>query len=186
MFLVLNGVYIFVLKQPYFECHKVVLDILSRFALWGHIAMMGYSSAKYNVLDWLNQYTNKLKPWFLFAVAIFVTGILIVLRYRSGATYKYSISYDVLYSPILIYCLLIIVNFIKLKPICLTLTELSKQSTYMWFLHALYFTPLSSFQWIAYKFESPFLILVTTLLTMYLLSTIIDMVVMIITKIMVK
>ena len=177
LFVVLNGIYIAVLKQPYFECHKVILDILSRFALWGHISMMGYLFAKYNILDLVNKMTHKIRPMILFSISIVIVMIMIVLRWKFGSVIKYSFSYDVLYTPILICSLLVIVNCIHFKPLKICLIELSRCSTSMWFLHALYFTPLSTFQWMAYCFKSPIIILITTLISMYVFSRVIDWVV---------
>lgn len=79
-------------------------------------------------------------------------------------------SYFAIYTPVFIYAVTYILNYINCKVINSILICLSKESTNMWFLHGLFFTPNKTIQWIAYLPIHPLFILVWTLFLMYYFS----------------
>lgn len=69
-----------------------------------------------------------------------VTGAAVVLIVRANVHGVLAIPMELIYSPVMILCILVLFTSVRL-PICTKVfTELGDKSVYMWFFHALFFT----------------------------------------------
>ena len=50
------------------------------------------------------------------------------------------IKFDMIYAPIIIYCILIVFTVNNLRYLKVIMKQLGDKSVYMWFIHALFFT----------------------------------------------
>ncbi|MBE5816310.1 MAG: acyltransferase [Clostridiales bacterium] len=152
---------------------STIQTLFSSFATWGHIGMLGYLFAKYNIYTVFHTFLSKhLRKGILLAASIFAIIAMVLLWNYTGIVWIYKMSGLSIFTPIFIYAVLTILNSISWKPLEFILTRLSEESTNMWFLHGIFFTPLKTCQWIAYLPKYPIFILIWTLLVMYAFSRI--------------
>lgn len=155
------------------EGFSIIKILVKTFATWGHIGMIGFLFAKYNVFGFIhNILTKYLSDIVIVILLILVLGQIYYLWTYEGKLCIYEndiikVSYFAIYTPLFIYAVIYILNFINCKILNSILISLSKEGTNMWFLHGLFFTPKKTIQWIAYLPMHPFLILVWTLVLMY-------------------
>lgn len=150
--------------------------LIATFATWGHIGMIGFVFAKYNVFDFFHNMLSKyLCDMVQVILCILVLYHIFHLWTVEGKIYIYEseiikVSYFAIFTPVFIYAVTYIIKYINCKIINSILISLSKESTNMWFLHGLFFTPKKTIQWIAYLPRYSLLILVWTLLLTYCCS----------------
>lgn len=153
-----------------------IIKLITAFATWGHIGMTGFIFAKYDVFSVVHKkaekYLNSTVRYLLLAVLLFAMFFLWNVK---NTVYLYEspllkISYLSIYTPIFIYAVICFLNRLQSKTINIVLTKLAQESTNMWFLHGLFFTPNKTIQWLAYLPKYPILILLWTLLLTYLCS----------------
>ena len=155
---------------------SIIKVLITAFATWGHIGMIGFLFAKYRVFDFIHSILTKyLSDIVILILFVFVVGHIYYLWTYEGKLYIYEtdnirMSYFAIYTPAFIYAVTYILNYINCKVINSILICLSKESTNMWFLHGLFFTPNKTIQWIAYLPIHPLFILVWTLFLMYYFS----------------
>lgn len=65
----------------------------------------------------------------------------ILLQHHFGNYIFERFSIYAVFTPIFIYSILFIFRYFSINQIKKGLSSLSKQSTYMWFLHGIFFTP---------------------------------------------
>ena len=151
----------------------IIKILIATFATWGHIGMIGFLFAKYNMFDFIHKILTKyLSDMVLFVLLAVVIYHMYHLWNVEGKWYIYEsdivkVSYFAIFTPIFIYAVIYILNYINCKALNSILISLSNESTNMWFLHGLFFTPKKTIQWIAYLPKHPLLILVWTLALMY-------------------
>lgn len=135
---------LYVLQYPV----SIIIAGLDDYAKYSPIVAVGY---------WLKEY-----DWDLFNIRYFkyygAWGVLTFLL-QVKVPFVFGINAEVLYVPIFVSCTLSFLNDllkmlarhqrVKEKIICI-LTILGKESTDIWFLHSIFFTPLRKLQWIAY------------------------------------
>lgn len=167
----LNLIYVFLLKQPYFNIPSDVMAIVNRFATWGSIGMFGYVFAKYDIFICIDRSLRKvLNDIWLIIFCCTAIALIVIIRWKTGPFIKYTFSLDFIYTPILIYAIITLLNYIKITSVEKILNILQRNSTNMWFLHGIFFTPDFSLQWLAYFPKVPVLILPWTLLLTLSLS----------------
>lgn len=138
--------------------------------------MIGFVFAKYNVFDFFyNMLSKYLCDMVQVILCILVLYHIFYLWTVEGKIYIYEseiikVSYFAIFTPVFIYAVTYIIKYINCKVINSILISLSKESTNMWFLHGLFFTPKKTIQWIAYLPRYSLLILVWTLLLTYCCS----------------
>ena len=177
-----GGSYIINILLPA-NVHPSVRTIITSFATWGQIGMIGFLFAKHDIFNVmhkiLSEYFNKLVLFFLMVFmlgGIFLLWSWVGLQFYTVRSYM-TVSFISIYTPIFIYAIINILNIINSKALDTVLISLSKESTNMWFLHGLFFTPNKTIQWLAYLPQYPVLILVWTLLLMYGVSFVLNKVI---------
>jgi len=161
-FICLYIVSIVISKQSIIIFSQAITRFIERFGLWGTIGMIGHLFAKYEMFekaDTLLKRQNKL-GWNKIKILMLMLLIgMMVVRFMMG---NIAIT-DMIYAPVYIYTITTLCNNIKLKWIDGILFCFAKNSTYMWFVHSIFFTPNNTLQWLAYFPKHPLLILVWSL-----------------------
>ena len=161
------------------ENFSVINILIKTFATWGHIGMIGFLFAKYGVFNYIHTVLSKyLGDIMQFILLVFVIGYIYYLWTYEGKIFMFEndnikVSYFAIYTPVFIYAIIYIINYINCRVINSILVCLSRESTNMWFLHGLFFTPKKTIQWIAYLPRHPLFILIWTLFLMYCCSVVI-------------
>lgn len=161
------------------EEFSIIKILITAFATWGHIGMIGFLFAKYNVFGFIhNMLAKYLSNMAQFVLLIFVLVHIYCLWIFEDKRYIFEsdivkVSYFALFTPVLIYAITYILSYINCKVFNSILIALSKESINMWFLHGLFFSPKKTIQWIAYLPRHPLFILIWTLFLMYYSSVVI-------------
>lgn len=169
-FVLLNGIYIALLAQTTYTIPAVPLAVIKRFVIWGNVGMIGYLFAKYDIFAKTDRFLTRYIPAFLLGVLCCAAIVgMIYLRHTFGNYIKIprianAMSWDLIYTPVLIYCLVRLLTWLHSFHLSTFLTLLSHNSTNIWFLHGIFFTPNHTIQWLAYWPKYPVLILIWTLL----------------------
>lgn len=157
-----------------------IRNLITSFATWGHIGMLGFLFAKHDIFNIIHtMLSKKVNKVSLFILMILLLSVIFFLWTFVDLKNIYisdyiNVSFLSIYTPIFIYALCNILNIISSRVINSILIKLSKESTNMWFLHGLFFTPNKTIQWIAYLPQNPVLILIWTLLLMYYCSVVLN------------
>lgn len=176
-FLVLNVLYILMKDYIWVNMPLEIDCILDRFTVWGGVGMVGYLFAKYNFFEKIDKKVKSVvKGIPLLMLCILIIGIMIVTRYKIGVTIVKDtlMSWDLVYTPILIYTFIVVLKSLNNKYLEKVLESLSYHSTNMWFLHGMFFTPMKKLQYIVYFPKNPLLILCLALLLMFTFSMILE------------
>lgn len=174
-----GGSYLINVLLPIGE-YTTIKTLITAFSTWGHIGMLGFLFAKHNIFCIIHERTSKrINRNILLLLLLLVLVLMFFLWSAAGMVYIYKsdlvkISYLSIYTPVFIYAITYILNSINCEWINSVLTKLSKESTNMWFLHGLFFTPNKTIQWIAYIPQYSLLILIWTLFVMYCCSIVLN------------
>lgn len=160
-----------------------LLKIVSSFATWGNVGIVGFLFAKYDMFAKMDNAVRKyIKPSLLALLDVIMILAIMALRYQTDTylTDTNTITLDMIWAPILIYAFINFMNYICVytrmnmgKIIEKGFVILGKYSMNMWFLHGIFFTPKKTLQWIAYFPKYPILILIWTLFLMFWCSVLI-------------
>ena len=159
--------YIFV-ERELLPLRSGVIEIISSFAIWGFIGMTGYLFAKYQMFS----KTDLLIRRFMksggvpVGISIAVVVSVFICRHYAGTYLGRSASLDVLWTPVMIYALITIINYIHSRVFEKGLFVIAKYSMNIWFLQGIFFTPNRTLQWLAYWPKYPVLIFIWTLILM--------------------
>lgn len=166
------GGYQLFLFQQWITVGETSLSFINNFVTWGYIGMLGYTFCKYNIFQkWDFFLQHKLKENHIWILSFLSILMMIILHHHLGNYLVGHFSIFAIFTPIFIYSILIIFRTFKLISIKKGLTLLSKQSTYTWFLHGIFFTPNKVLQPMIYCLKYPLLILAFTLFICYMIST---------------
>lgn len=169
-FVLLNGMYIALVGQTAYDVPAVPLAVIKRFVIWGNVGMLGYLFAKYDIFTKIDHFLTRYIPALLLGLLCCAAIVgMIYLRHRFGNYIKIpgvknTMSWDLIYTPVLIYCLVRLLTYLHSLHLSNFLSLLSRNSTNIWFLHGIFFTPNHTIQWIAYWPKYPVLIFIWTLL----------------------
>lgn len=98
------------------------------------LMLLGYTFAKIKIYEKIKVPTK----WTIAFTAVLVAVIVLVAKaYISGSL---AIFAELIYAPIMIFCILVIFTAKPLKITSKVMMELGDKSVYMWFFHALFFT----------------------------------------------
>ena len=158
-----------------------LLKIVSSFATWGNVGIVGFLFAKYDMFAKIDNAVRKyIKPSLLALLDVIMILAIMALRYQTDTYLIKTITLDMIWVPILIYAFINFMNYICVytrmnvgKIIEKGFVILGKYSMNMWFLHGIFFTPKKTLQWIAYFPKYPILILIWTLFLMFWCSVLI-------------
>lgn len=160
-----------------------LLKIVSSFATWGNVGIVGFLFAKYDMFAKMDNAVRKyIKPSLLALLDVIMILAIMALRYQTDTylTDTNTITLDMIWAPILVYAFINFMNYICVytrmnmgKIIEKGFVILGKYSMNMWFLHGIFFTPKKTLQWIAYFPKYPILILIWTLFLMFWCSVLI-------------
>lgn len=164
-----GGIYFFIVYHPIVELPFDIMKVTSNFAIWGYIGMIGYLFAKHDMFSKIDNVIRKhVNPTILVSVSMLSVLAIIVVRQKLGFYICNILAWDAIWTPILIYALINIINYINKGWLEKVLLKLGKYSMNMWFLHGIFFSPNHNIQWVAYFPKYPILILIWTLLIMFL------------------
>lgn len=163
-----------IVKQPCWSISADTVDFCWKTANYGYIGMIGYLCAKYNIFEKIEQCIEKIScrsRWMKLGIAFFViVGILCIKIKLNNFSIFDIVSNDVLFIPFIIYAFIIIYNNLSLRFLKRIVMKCGENSMNMWYLHAIFFTPNFTFQFIAYCFRYPILILIWTVFIAYICS----------------
>lgn len=155
--------------------NQTLVSILTSFVTWGHIGMVGYTFAKYDIFNkvhlFLSKYFNNIQ--FLIFSLLCIIFMICITNYNGY--YLFSIvSIFSLFTPISIYLIVNTLNIININCLNTILSKLAHESTNMWFLHGLFFTPSKILQPVIYTFQYPILILIVSMYLCYGMSKVMN------------
>lgn len=137
--------------------------------------MLGYTFCKYEIFQkWDCVLLHVLKERCILVLSFLSIIIMILLQHHFGNYIFERFSIYAVFTPIFIYSILFIFRYFSINQIKKGLSSLSKQSTYMWFLHGIFFTPNKVLQPMIYSLKYPIIILVFTLFICYAVSTLLS------------
>lgn len=142
--------------------------ILANFSTYLPSVMMGYLCAKYNILDIIYNYIlyrfkDKSKK-----ISVILTFVLIIIYSIKPVL---IINFGAFYVPLFLVCMSIL-NIYKYKVFNKIIAFLGSQSMNIWFIHCIFFAPLTKqvFQPMAFIFENPILVLIWILIVCSFIS----------------
>lgn len=142
LLLLFYGGYHILLNQHYIEFGQTSLSFINNFVTWGYIGMLGYTFCKYEIFQkWDCVLLHVLKERCILVLSFLSIIIMILLQHHFGNYIFERFSIYAVFTPIFIYSILFIFRYFSINQIKKGLSSLSKQSTYMWFLHGIFFTP---------------------------------------------
>ena len=171
-----NILYAFIFHLPYFILVRQtwitfpddVMSVLLRVAMWGHVGMIGFLFAKYDIFSRIDDLFTKLlheKGTIMMCIVLIIGVFFFRMKFP---WFVHSITFDTIYTPILIYSIVKLSNLSRKFQECMKF--LGKYSMNLWFLHAIFFTPNLSLQWLAYVPKYPIMIIAWTLTIMLMIS----------------
>lgn len=133
---------------------------------WTPTIILGYLSGRKNLFEKISVPNNPLVP----ILSLIMIGIVLYLKmiFQSIAI----LNFDIVYAPAIILCVLLIFSQIRNSHINNIFIELGKYSVYMWFVHALFFTPSTRhfYQPIIMISNNLWVIAIITIILSYLIS----------------
>ncbi len=172
-----------------FQCIALLLRILSTkivFHNTGAIAaeyfkyisvvLLGYCFAKFELFDKWNKLLQKYHLNSIFTCIIGIV-ILFILRVKLyDETNIYLPNMDIAYVPILVFCIIKIVNHTKMNPILKCLEIIGNNSMNLWFLQSVFFFETKNLQWIVYLPQISVLVLMWNIVILLPISEIYNMI----------
>lgn len=168
---------------PHLPYSEVVVDSLR---LWLPNVLIGTICAQHQLLDRLHRlyqkYVGKRKIGLVacaLALLCLPMGRVVMPDFtislhripRLGLILSFPISFDVVYTPLFILCLLILWQRFRWQPLQTVIFQLGKYSMMMWFIHCLFFGICKNiFQPVLYFPRHPLLVTIWGLFLCYLLA----------------
>ena len=118
---------------PHFNSHHIWHTLFVCIG-WTPLICIGYSSGKYQLIEKVKIKHN------LCTLLTAIVIIPLVLWLKSQFKGILILNFDIIYAPVIIYCILCIFTIIKSLNIKRCFISLGKFSVYMWFIHAIFFT----------------------------------------------
>lgn len=121
----------------------------SNFSSWSQLVIVGYMVAQAGIFDRTQLYCTKLIRGGRLLLELIVMIVCLPAHYYINTG---MLNLDIVYVPVFIFCAVDIARACKgkigfLRP---AVAVVAANSTNIWFLHSLFFTPNKTFQWIAY------------------------------------
>lgn len=161
--------------------NRLIMAIYNCF-LYTPLLIFGYVFAKEKIFEKVTIKINKVK--LLFVKSLFTIVIVFIFKYKISSLYGFH--FDFIYVPIIVFCLLIIPNvydvykqkYNKKKAFAFFsilynfMLCLGSYSVWMWFVHALFFTPCVRYlyQPLIMISKNLWIITIWTILLTYILS----------------
>lgn len=150
------------------------------FVVWGNVGMTGYIFAKYDTFSKLDHFLTRRMP--LWTVNLLCAAGIAVMYYLRTVYGRYidipsvpnAMCWDVVYSPLLLFCILRLLTSLNSARLSSLLGLLAHHSTNIWFIHGIFFTVGRTFQWLAYWPRLPLFIYLWTMLLCIGASMLVD------------
>ena len=157
----------------------VISPLLNDYFEYMPVVVVGYNIARFNIIGKLTaNFKQKYNALLLYVTAGILFCVCFILKVKIAKVF--GINIDVICAPILIYVIESIrIGFLERKKCKTGVVErivgtLAKESTNIWFLHAIFFTPYRSYQFLALWPRASFLIIIWVLILLIGASKIIS------------
>lgn len=171
--------------------NDIIIELTSNLFFWFPMVLLGYIFAKYKLFDRMEYNTSKIIHSKKATIILQIIGALCapmgryVLPYFSfnvvavpiiHKSINFSVSMDVVYTPIFIFYVVNLCRNIKLTYTKLILKQIGKHSLLMWFVSCIFFNNSKTvFQHILYWPRNSCLVLIWGLLICYIVSAILNL-----------
>lgn len=142
-------------------------DFITQYLVqYASILMMGYFISKYDIFKEIKTYIDKFRLKYIIIIILLITTIY---NFNNNLTYS-EFYLTIFYVPIFIFSTIEILEKINLKFIYKILKILGNNSLNIWLLHAVFFTPLRTFQPLAFLPRVNVLVIIWVLFILTLIS----------------